>query len=63
MILKLEDVLDIELFLAGNSSDSQDLVVNFLANWQSLEQFECYGGQFIDVQQVKESRVKLGTFG
>ncbi len=63
MILKLEDVLDIELFLAGNSSDSQDLVVNFLANRQSLEQFESYGGQFIDVQQVKESRVKLGTFG
>lgn len=63
MILKLEDVLDIELFLAGNSSDSQDLVVNFLANRQSLEQFESYGGQFIDVQQIKESRVKLGTFG
>lgn len=62
MILKLEDVLDIELFLAGNSSDSQDLVVNFLANRQSLKQFESYGGQFIDVQQVKESRVKLGTF-
>lgn len=63
MILKLEDVLDVELFLAGNSSDSQDLVVNFLANRQSLEQFESYGGQFIDVQQVKKSRVKLGAFG
>lgn len=48
VVVKLEDIFDIELLFAGNPTDTEHLAVNLLANRQSLQELERNGCQFAD---------------